>query len=93
MFDKFDTLADFYKTLGDETRLRILFELEGSEKCVCDISDSLGMTQSAVSHQLKVLKMNRLVKSRKVGKHVFYSFDDNHVKEIFEMGIMHLMHK
>ncbi|MBQ2910850.1 MAG: transcriptional regulator, partial [Clostridia bacterium] len=48
MFDKFDDLADFYKTLGDETRLRILFELEGSEKCVCDISENLGMTQSAV---------------------------------------------
>lgn len=92
MFEKFEELANLYKIFGDETRLRILFQLEEGEKCVCNISENLNMTHSAVSHQLKTLKMSRLVKARKEGKHVFYSFDDDHVKEIFEMGIKHLMH-
>ena len=92
MFDKFQELADFYKMFGDESRLKILFELDKGEKCVNDIAEKLDMTHSAVSHQLKNLKMARLVKSRKDGKFVYYSFDDEHVKVIFEMAIEHLMH-
>ena len=79
-----DRLATFYKMIGDSTRCKILFALLEQPMCVCDLANVLSMTKSAVSHQLKVLKLNRLVKSRKVGKHVFYSFDDDHVKEIFE---------
>ena len=86
-------LADLFRMFADTTRIGILSTLAQGEMCVGDLAESVGLTVSAVSHQLKVLKLNRLVKSRKVGKHVFYSFDDDHVKEIFEMGIMHLMHR
>lgn len=86
-------LAEFYKMFGDETRLKILFQLDEGEKCVCDLCDALDMNQSAVSHQLKNLKAARLVAARKDGKHVFYSFDDDHVRQIFGLGLSHLQHK
>lgn len=88
----FAKLADLYKMFGDETRLRILFELEKGELCVCSIAENLGMSQSAVSHQLNKLRMTHLVKSRKDGKHVLYTFDDEHVKGIFDLGIDHMNH-
>lgn len=84
-------LAEFYKVFGDSTRIRILSALERSEMCVCDIANLLFMTQSAISHQLRVLKNARLVKNRKEGKVVYYSLDDDHVKEILESGLTHIL--
>ncbi len=86
------SVSDFFKVLGDGTRLRILNALMISEMCVCDVAFVLGMTQSAISHQLKALKQARLVKSRKEGKVVFYSLDDDHVKGILDKGLEHLDH-
>ena len=83
-------LADFYKVFGDATRVKILCALLASEMCVCDLAELLGMTQSAISHQLRVLKQTKLVKYRKEGKIVYYSLDDDHVNEIFEKGCEHL---
>jgi Predicted transcriptional regulators len=83
-------LAELFKVFGDSTRIRILWALAESEMCVCDISILLNMTQSAISHQLRVLKQARLVKHRKDGKVVYYSLDDAHVKQIFDQGLVHI---
>ena len=83
-------LAELFKVFGDSTRIRILWALSESEMCVCDIAVLLNMTQSAISHQLRVLKQAKLVKSRRDGKVVFYSLDDDHVKHIFEEGLVHI---
>lgn len=83
-------LAELFKVYGDSTRVRILWALDESEMCVCDIAVLLNMTQSAISHQLRVLKRARLVKSRREGKVVYYSLDDDHVKSIFEQGLNHI---
>jgi len=83
-------LAELFKVLGDPTRIRIINALFLSEMCVCDISALLGMTQSAISHQLKVLRQTRLVKFRKEGKVVYYSLDDEHIKQIFDLGLIHI---
>jgi ArsR family transcriptional regulator len=88
--DKMSDLSLLYKALGDPTRLRILFALDAAEMCVCDISALLEMTQSAISHQLRILKQARLVKSRKEGKMVFYSLSDLHVAAIIEQGLRHV---
>ena len=83
-------LAELFKVFGDSTRVRILCALDEAEMCVCDIAALLNMTQSAISHQLRVLKQARLVKNRKEGKVVYYSLDDDHVKSIFNQGLMHI---
>lgn len=83
-------LADLYKVFADSTRVRILWALEQSEMCVCDMAVLLGMTKSAISHQLRTLKQTNLVKFRKEGKNVFYSLKDDHVKKILEMGMEHI---
>ena len=83
-------LSDFFKVLGDSTRLGILFAIDGASMCVCDIAAALGMTKSAVSHQLKVLRQNRLVKYSKVGKNVFYELSDDHVRDIIEKALEHI---
>lgn len=83
-------LAELFKVFGDTTRVRILCALFESEMCVCDISILLGMTQSSISHQLRVLKSAKLVKNRKEGKVVYYSLDDEHIKQIFEQGMEHI---
>lgn len=83
-------IANFYKIMGDYTRIRILRTLEESPMCVCDLSVILDMTKSALSHQLKTLKQARLVKSDKKGKHVFYSLDDEHIKVILDIALSHL---
>ncbi len=83
-------LADFFKVFGDTTRIKILYALLFSEICVCDLSVLLQMNQSAVSHQLRVLKQARLVKHRREGKVVYYSLKDRHVENIFEQGFIHL---
>lgn len=83
-------LAELFKVFGDSTRIRILYALSASEMCVCDIAALLGMTQSAISHQLRILKAARLVKHRKAGKVVFYSLNDSHVAAIFAQGLEHV---
>lgn len=83
-------LADLYKVFGDPTRIRILYALSGGELCVCDIADLLGMTQSAISHQLRVLKQSALVKFRRDGKTVYYSLADAHVATILAQGLDHV---
>lgn len=86
-------LAELFKVFGDSTRIKILWALDEAEMCVCDIAALLNMTQSAISHQLRVLKQAKLVKNRKEGKIVFYSLDDEHVKRIFDDGLIHINEK
>lgn len=83
-------LAEIFKVFGDTTRIKILYSLFKDEMCVCDIAALIGTTQSAISHQLRVLKQSRLVKYRKVGQIVYYSLDDEHVKSIFNAGLKHV---
>ena len=89
--DKLYDLAELFKVFGDSTRIKIIWALFESEMCVCDIAYLLNMTQSAISHQLRVLKAARLVRYRKSGKTVYYSLDDHHVQQIFEMGMEHII--
>lgn len=89
----FNKLAEFFKILGDTTRAKILFALDQNEMCVCDIANVLGMSKSSISHQLGTLRRSGIVKCRKSGKEVFYMLDDNHVKEVFEIGVEHIEHK
>ena len=91
--DTFNKLAEFFKILGDTTRVKILFALDQNEMCVCDIANVLEMSKSSISHQLGTLRRSGIVKCRKSGKEVFYMLDDNHVKEVFEIGIEHIEHK
>ncbi|MDD3217798.1 MAG: metalloregulator ArsR/SmtB family transcription factor [Lachnospiraceae bacterium] len=83
-------LAELFKVFGDSTRIRILFVLFEAEVCVCDLAQALNMTQSAISHQLKILKQNKLVKSRREGKSIFYSLADEHVRTIIDQGRDHI---
>ena len=84
-------LADFFKLFGDSTRVRILSAVDKQEMCVQTISDLLGMSMSAVSHQLRSLKQSKLVRSRKEGKMVYYALDDDHVRDILEKATEHIM--
>lgn len=83
-------LAELFKVFGDSTRIRILFVLFEAEVCVCDLAKALNMTQSAISHQLRILKLNKLVKSRREGKSIFYSLADDHVRTIINQGREHI---
>ena len=83
-------LSEMFRIFGDSTRIRILYVLFESEMCVCDIAALLGMTQSAISHQLRALKNARLVKARREGKTVFYALADDHVKTIINQGLEHV---
>ena len=83
-------LAELFKVFGDSTRMRILFVLFESEVCVCDLSRVLNMTVSAISHQLKILKQSKLIKSRREGKSIFYSLADEHVRTIISQGMDHI---
>ena len=83
-------LAELFKVFGDSTRIRILFVLFEAEVCVCNLAQVLQMTQSAISHQLKILKQNKLVKSRREGKSIFYSLADDHVRTIIAQGCDHI---
>ncbi len=91
--DTINKLAEFFKILGDTTRVKILFALDQNEMCVCDIANVLGMSKSSISHQLGTLRRSGIVKCRKSGKEVFYMLDDNHVKQVFEIGVEHIEHK
>lgn len=86
-------VADFFKVFGDSTRIKILYALLNREMCVSDLVDELNMTQSAISHQLRVLRQNDLVKYRKDGKAVIYSLDDDHVSVLLQQGLCHILHK
>lgn len=86
-----DGLADFYKVFADATRIKILCVLLEAEMCVCDLAEVLGMTQSAISHQLRILKQMKLVKNRREGKTVFYSLADGHIQSIISQGMEHIM--
>ena len=90
--DEYILLTKFFKIFADETRLKIIAALSISELCVLDICSVLNMTKSAVSHQLSTLRQMRVVKSRKEGRSVFYSLDDEHVSQVFEMGLAHVVH-
>jgi len=83
-------LSELFKVFGDPTRIRILYVLFESEVCVCDLAEVLNMTQSAISHQLKILKNSRLVKARREGKSIFYSLADDHVRSIIAQGREHI---
>lgn len=87
-------LADLFKILGDKTRIKLLSLLAAEEElCVCDIAEALNMGQSAISHQLRVLRTARLVKFRKAGKEAFYSLDDDHVVKLIRQGLEHVLEK
>lgn len=86
-------LGDFFKIFGDSSRLKILYALYKGEKGVSEIVESVGMSQSAISHQLRILRQNDVVKFRKEGKSVIYSLDDEHVSILLEKGIEHIRHK
>ncbi len=91
--DVFNKLAEFFNILGDTTRTKILFALDQNEMCVCDIANVLSMSKSSISHQLGTLRRSGIVKCRKQGKEVYYMLDDDHVKQLFEVGIEHIEHK
>lgn len=86
-------LSEFFKVFGDITRLKIIKALMLSEMCVCDLTALLSMNQSAVSHQLKILRQSKLVKCRRDGKIIYYSLDDEHINRIFELGLKHIEEK
>ena len=89
--EKLYDLAELFKIFGDSTRIRILYALFEAEMCVCDIAELLNMTQSAISHQLRLLKQSKLVKNRRDGKTVFYSLADDHVRMIINQGMDHIL--
>jgi len=91
--DELYDLAELFKVFGDSTRIRILSVLLGEEMCVCDLAEVLAMNQSAISHQLKILKQAKLVKNRRDGKQVYYSLSDDHVSTILAMGLEHIEEK
>lgn len=88
--EELQNLAEFFRVFGDSTRIRILYALSQSELCVCDIASLLGMGQSAISHQLRILKQMRLVKFRREGKSVLYSLADSHIETILAQGMEHI---
>lgn len=88
--DELYDLAELFKVFGDSTRIKILFALFEEEMCVCDIADTLNMTQSAISHQLRILKQSKLVGNRREGKSVIYFLADDHVRTIIDQGINHI---
>jgi ArsR family transcriptional regulator len=91
--EKLYDLADFFKMFGDSTRIKILWALDRNEMCVCDLAVLLNMTKSAISHQLKTLRQEKIVKYRRDGKIAFYSLQDEHVKNLLEIGLEHIEEK
>ena len=89
----FFKLAEVFKILGDTTRTKILFSLDQNEMCVCDIANVLGMSKSSISHQLGTLRRTGIVKCKRIGKEVYYTLDDEHIKQLFEVGLEHIEHK
>jgi len=90
--DEANMLSELFRVLGDQTRIKIIFALSCCEMCVCDIAEAVNMTQSAVSHQLRLMRSMKLVKYRKEGKSVYYSLDDDHILQLFNQGMEHVNH-
>jgi ArsR family transcriptional regulator, lead/cadmium/zinc/bismuth-responsive transcriptional repressor len=88
--DTVAAIAETFRVLGDPTRVRILDALAGGELCVCDIATLVGMSESAVSHQLRLLRSMRLVRPRRAGRHVFYALDDQHIVELLHLAVTHV---
>ncbi len=88
--DTLITLSDLFKVMGDMTRVKILSALLDHELCVCDLSELIGMGQSAVSHQLRVLRASKVVKFRRDGKSIYYSMDDHHIRALFDVALEHI---
>lgn len=88
-----ENLSSFFKVIGDETRVKIIYALSNEEMCVNNLAETLDMSQSSVSHQLKLLKMEGQVKSRREGKNIYYSLDDEHVVDILDRALKHIKHK
>lgn len=91
--DEIINLSNFLKTMGDSTRLQILMSLHESEMCVSDLANVLDMTKSAVSHQLKILRISKLIKFRRAGRTVYYSLDDDHIESILKKSLEHIQEK
>ena len=87
-----DQLSDLFKILGDRTRIAILQTLDQNEMCVCDLANVLDMTKSSISHQLATLREAHIIKSRRAGKEVYYTMDDDHIAELYELGLAHIKH-
>ena len=86
-------LSVIFKTIADPTRIKILWCLDNNEMCVCDIANAVVISKSLVSHQLAVLRNKEIVKSRKAGKEVYYTLDDEHISKLYEIGVEHINHK
>ena len=91
--DTFNKISEFFKIMGDTTRAKILFALDVNEMCVCDIANVLNMSKSSISHQLGTLRRMDMVKCRKQGKEVFYTLNDEHIKQVFEVALQHIEQK
>ena len=91
--EELESLSSLFKILGEKTRINILWALDNHEMCVCDIANALNMTKSSISHQLSTLRRSGIVKCKKVGKEVYYTLDDDHVRKVFEIGLEHINHK
>ena len=87
-----DQLSNLFKILGDRTRIAILQTLDQNEMCVCDLANVLDMTKSSISHQLATLREAHIIKSRRAGKEVYYTMDDDHITELYELGLAHIKH-
>lgn len=87
-----DQLSDLFKILGDRTRIAILQTLDQNEMCVCDLANALDMTKSSISHQLATLREAHIIKSRRAGKEVYYTMDDEHITKLYELGLAHIKH-
>lgn len=90
--EEIDEVADIFKVLSDPSRLKIVLALQNQEHCVCDIAVICGQTESAVSHQLRLLRTQKIVKNRREGKIIYYSLDDDHVKALIDMSLDHVRH-
>jgi ArsR family transcriptional regulator len=91
--DELMRLSELFKIIGDPTRIKILWALDNHEMCVCDIANVLNMTKSSISHQLATLRLSGIIKYRKSGKEVYYTLDDEHIKKLYELGLIHIEHK
>lgn len=91
--EQLEKLSELFKILGDQTRIKILWALDQNEMCVCDIANVLNMTKSSISHQLAVLRTAGIVKYRRSGKEVYYMLDDEHITQLYETGLLHIIHQ
>lgn len=91
--EQLERLSKLFKILGDQTRIKILWVLDQNEMCVCDIANVLEMTKSSISHQLAVLRTAGIVKYRRAGKEVYYMLDDEHITQLYETGLLHIIHQ